>query len=211
VQGVLQQTPWAQKAELHSTPVAQARPLALSPHDPLVQTAGDAQSASAVQVPLHTAAPHWNGKQELVAGVTHRPAPSQVEVGVNWVVAVGQVDALQAVPLTYFWQAPAPSHLLLVPQVAAPWSRQVPSGSAPPVATLVHVPSVLPSAHDRHAPVQALLQQMPWAQNVLTHSAPEPQEAPLAFFPHERLLHEFGVRHCALVVHVLKHAAPLQT
>ena len=120
VQGVLQQTPSAQNPDWHSAPVAHAFPSALSPQEPLVHTAGEAQSESAVQVALQTLAPHWNGKHELVAGVTHAPAPSQVDVGVNCVVVAGQVDALHVVPFAYFWHAPAPSHLLLVPQVAEP-------------------------------------------------------------------------------------------
>jgi hypothetical protein len=211
-QAVLQQTPCAQKPETHSAPVAHARPLTLSPHDPFVQTAGEAQSASEVQVPLQTPVPHRNGKQDPVAGVTHAPAPSHVEVPVNWVLAAGQVDALHVVPLTYFWQFPAPSHLLLVPQLGAPWSTQVPAGSLAPTATLVQVPSVPASAHDRHAPVHALLQQMPWAQKVLMHSLPAVHEEPLAFFPHELLMQELGVRHWALVEHVVKQAVePLQT
>src|SRR5262249_53496999 len=149
--------PWAQKPDTHSAPVAHARPLTLSPHDPFVQTAGDAQSASDEHTLLQTPAPHRNGKQEPVAGVTHSPAPSQVEVPVNCVVVAGHVDALQVSPLRYFWHPPAPSHLALVPQLGWPWSRHMPDGSVMPTATFVQVPSVPLSAHDRQAPVQALL------------------------------------------------------
>jgi hypothetical protein len=102
VQGELQHTPCAQNPDWHSAPVAHALPSVLSPHEPFVHTAGEAQSPSVVQVFLQTPVPHRNGKHELVAGVTQAPAPSQVDVAVNWVVVAGQVDGLQLVPLTYF-------------------------------------------------------------------------------------------------------------
>jgi hypothetical protein len=101
--------------------------------------------------------------------------------------------------------------LALVPQVVEPWSTQVAAGSGLPAATFVQVPIVALSAQDRQAPVQALLQQTPWAQNVLMHSTPAVHEAPLGFLPHDTLMHELGARHCALVVQALKHLVPLQT
>lgn len=99
VQPLLQQTPWAQKPDRHSDPSAQVFPSPLRPHDPLMQTAGEAQSALAVQLLLQMAAPHWYGKQDVVAGVRHLPAPSQVDPGVNAVLMAGQVLSLHAVPL----------------------------------------------------------------------------------------------------------------
>jgi hypothetical protein len=77
-----QQTPCAQVPEAHSTPSLHAAPGDLSPHEPSLHTEGAAQSASEAQVPLHTEAPHLKGAQELAAGVTHAPAPSQAEAGV---------------------------------------------------------------------------------------------------------------------------------
>ena len=61
--------------------------------------------------------------------------------------------------------------------------------------------------------MQALLQQIPCAQNPLPHSAGAAQEAPLVLGPHEFMLLQLlvGVLHCALVVQALKHAVPLQT
>jgi|SRR5215831_14030529 len=88
----------------------------------------------------------------------------------------------------------------------------MPAGSALPAVTLVQVPSVPFSAQERHAPVQALLQQIPWAQNPLVHSAPVEHEPPLPFVPQEALvvLHEkLGGRHWALVVQEEKHLAPV--
>jgi hypothetical protein len=56
-QAVPQQTPCAQIPVLHSVPPAQVAPVDFSPHDPLVQTAGAAQSAFEVHVALQVAAP----------------------------------------------------------------------------------------------------------------------------------------------------------
>jgi hypothetical protein len=118
-QAVAQQTPCAQCPFRHSTSVEQTAPSSLSPQEPLMQTAGDTQSALAVQPVLQTAVPHRNGAQDDPAGVTHLPAPSQVEVGVKAVVPVGQLEPLHCVPAAYLWQAPA-AHLPLLPQLALP-------------------------------------------------------------------------------------------
>ena len=58
LQFVAQQTPWLQKVDLHSAPLAQVRPLSLRPQDPLVQTAGESQSLLAVQAALQALLPH---------------------------------------------------------------------------------------------------------------------------------------------------------
>jgi len=97
VQAVVQQTDCEQKLDEHSAPVTQACPGDLRPQEPLMQTAGEAQSASAVQEFLQTPTPHWYGKQGLAFGVRHLPAPSQVAVPVNVEVPVGQVEAAQVV------------------------------------------------------------------------------------------------------------------
>jgi hypothetical protein len=89
----------------------------------------------------------------------------------------------------------------------------IPVGSALPVATLVQVPSVLDSAHDWQAPVQALSQQTPWAQCWLLHPLSVEQLVPLFAGPHEFGPfdpHRFGDRHCASVMQALKHLVPLQ-
>jgi hypothetical protein len=97
-QAVAQQYPCAQKFEWHSAAVAQACPFPLRPHEPLMQTAGEAQSPSTVHEFLHTLAPHWYGKQGLALGVTHLPAPSQAEAAVKVVVPDGQLEPWQVVP-----------------------------------------------------------------------------------------------------------------
>jgi hypothetical protein len=58
-QAVWQQIDWEQKPDRHSAAVAQACPLFLRPQEPVaLQTAGEAQSASAVHEFLHTLTPH---------------------------------------------------------------------------------------------------------------------------------------------------------
>jgi hypothetical protein len=138
------------------------------------------------------------------------PAPSQVEVPVNVTPAPGQLALLHEVPLTYFWQAPA-WHFPFVPQLAAPWSLQIPAGSTVPLATFVQLPRVPDSAHDWQAPLQALSQQIPCAQKPLLHWLLAEQVAPLLDGPHELLEHRLGVRHWLSAVQALKHLPPLQT
>ena len=164
-QAVEQQTPWAQMPVPHSVPPAQTAPGGLSPHDPATQLAGWAQSALALQVDLQAAVPQAKGKQELDAGVAQAPAPSQVAAGVKVVPAAGQLAPAQAVPLGYFWQAPA-WHLPSVPQLLPPWSTHDAAGSGRPVGVAVQVPIVPASAQDSHAPAQAVRQQTPCAQLV---------------------------------------------
>lgn len=54
VQAVAQQTPWEQKPELHSVPAPQALPSGFFEQVPPLQTFGETQSPSTVQVVLHT-------------------------------------------------------------------------------------------------------------------------------------------------------------
>jgi hypothetical protein len=198
-QVVAQQTPCAQMPLPHSVPPAQTAPSDLSPHDPALQEAGGAQSASAVQDDLHTAAPQANGAQELDSGVTQVPAPSQVAAGVNVVPAEGQLAAAHGVFWTYFWQAPA-WHLPSVPQLALPMSTQAPAGSGAPVATAVQVPMVPVSAHETQEPAQAETQQTPWAQFADRHSVFTEHDAPLGFSPHEALEQTFPVEQLAFAL-----------
>jgi len=113
---VRQHTPWAQKPVAHSEPSLQVAPGDLSPHEPPTHTAGATQSPSAVHVALHAAAPHLYGAHDAEPGVTHVPAPSHVDAGVNVVVPAGQLASLHGAPCGYFWQAPF-SHMPLVPHV----------------------------------------------------------------------------------------------
>ena len=103
----------------HSVPAAQVAPRDFRPHEPALQVAGIAQSASAAHVELHEAIPQPNGKQDFCAGVTHWPAPSHVAAGIRVVPPAGQLASLQDAPCAYFWQVPD-SHRPVVPQVAFP-------------------------------------------------------------------------------------------
>ena len=98
VQAVAQQTPCSQNALWQSPGAAQLAPIGRRPHEPLRQTFGGAQSPSAAQVDLQAATPHLNGKHELAAGVTHTPAPSQVDAGVSVIPLAGQLASAQGVP-----------------------------------------------------------------------------------------------------------------
>ena len=181
---VAQQTPCAHWPLKHSTPVPQLAPFGLRPHEPPVQAAGGAQSASALQVELQAEAPQRNGKQEVAAGVMHVPAPSQADWRTRVVVPEAQVAGAHGVPSAYFWQTPA-SHLPLVPQVAGSRSIQVCDGSGAPVGTAVQMPIDPASAHERHAPMQSVAQHTPCAQLPDRHWGPFEHDAPLGFLPHE--------------------------
>jgi hypothetical protein len=209
VQSVLQQTPCAQKPLAHSVPSAHVAPGDLRPHEPLEHIAGGPQSASAVQLALHAEAPQRKGKHELAAGVTHAPAPSHVEPGVNVVVIAGQLASPQGVPCANFRQAPA-AHMPSVPHVEAAWATQVFEGSGAPVATSPQVPIVPASAHDLHGPAQAVPQHTPCAQKPEPHSAALEQKAPMAFVPQELAAQTFGETHWASAVQDPKQRAPLQ-
>jgi hypothetical protein len=207
----LQHTPCAQSFETHSLPSAQVLPRLLRPHEPLLHTAGDAQSALAVHATLHTFVPQLKGKHELAAGVWQAPLPSHVDPGVKFVVPAGQLEPMHGVPFAYFWQAPA-WHLPFVPQEAPPMSLQMPAGSVEPVETFVQTPSVPLMAHDWHAPVHALSQHTPCAQKPEPHSLAAEHEAPGFLRPHELPLQTLGERQSLPVgVQALKQAVTLQT
>jgi hypothetical protein len=207
VHAVLQQTPCAQKLEAHSLFSAQVAPGDLRPHRPFAQTAGASQSPSTVQVALQATAPQANGKHGIADGVTHAPAPSQVEPGVK--VVEGQVAPAHGVPCAYLWQAPA-AHMPFVPQVEALVAAHVPAGSGAPGATSPQIPMAPVSAQERQASAQAVAQQTPCAQNPEPHSDLSEQNAPLLFGPHELLAAQtLGATHAELSAHVAKQRAPL--
>jgi hypothetical protein len=208
-QVVAQQAPCAQTPLPHSVPSPQTAPTGLRPHDPALQEAGAAQSASALQDELHTAAPQANGAQEVDCGVTQVPAPSQVAAGVNVVPVDGQLAPAQGVPCTYFWQAPA-WHLPSVPQLVPPWSVQASAGSGAPVATDVQVPMVPVSAQETQEPAQAVAQQIPCAQLPDRHSPLVEQAAPVGLRPHEALVQTLPVEQLASALQLEKQRVPLQ-
>jgi hypothetical protein len=99
-QRALQQTPCFEhtRPDEHWLLAVHGPPFGSRPQEPLMQVALGAQSALAVQVALQTAAPHAKGKHDVEVGVTHLPAPSQVDWLVKVVVAAGQVGSLHFVP-----------------------------------------------------------------------------------------------------------------
>jgi hypothetical protein len=101
--------------------------------------------------------------------------------------------------------------LPVVPQLAAPWSRQEPAGSGIPAGTSTQVPSVPTSAQDWQAPAQAVAQQTPCAQLPDWHSDLFEQNAPPGFGPHELPLHTVPAEQLPLTVQPVKQRAPLHT
>jgi hypothetical protein len=101
-QAVRQQTPCAQTFVVHSVPSLHVAPGGLRPHDPALHTEGATQSASPVQVALHEEAPHLKGAHDVDGGVTHAPAPSQLEAAVYVVPFAGQLAPPHGVPSAYF-------------------------------------------------------------------------------------------------------------
>ena len=61
LQFVEQQTPWLQKPDLHSLPLAHVRPGSFNPHELLAQVLGDEQSLLLAQAALQAPVPQRNG------------------------------------------------------------------------------------------------------------------------------------------------------
>ena len=201
-----QQTPSTQLPLPHSAPPEQSWPRRLRPQDPALQTFPGAQSTSAPQaawqvVPLHAYAP-----QDCVTGGRQVPAPSQVRASVAVVADTGQVGGAHWVPAAYSWQLPAPSQKPVFPQVVAPSAVHWPFGSMPSAGTGLQVPGVPTSAHDMQLPLQAVVQQTPWAQNPLWQSPGPAQLAPGGRKPHDPLLQTLGVAQSASATQVDLHA-----
>jgi hypothetical protein len=212
VQAVSQQTDCSQFPDRHSFRLLHSAPFGFRPQRPLVQTAGDWQSASAVHDALQALGVvlHRYGKQADVLGVAQVPAPSQVESGVNRWVVVEQDSGMHGVPDGHFWQAPA-SHLPLVPQVDWSTVGQLPDGSGVPVGTSEQTPRTM-EMQVLHAVLQAVSQQTPCAQKLLRHSEATEQVAPFSFSPHEFASQVNGITHWLLFVHAVKQrVTPLQT
>jgi hypothetical protein len=129
---------------------------------PLSQTPGSVPRAGTKLSAGHAAPPPGQ-----VSATSHAPA-----------------YARHTVPAAYIWHAPAPSHMPLFPQLAAPASLQSLSGSVP-VVTGAQVPSVPPvfaAEHAMQVPVHAVLQQTPSTQLPFVHSALAEHVAPSACF-----------------------------
>ena len=92
-----------------------------------------------------------------------------------------------------------------LPQLAAPASVHWLSGSWP-LGTLVHVPRVPATAHERQVPVQAPMQQTPCSQNPELHWAGAVQVAPIGSRPQLMPLQVLGDAQSAVVVQVVRQA-----
>ena len=82
VQAVAQQTPWAQKPELHSAPVAQVAPRIFFEHVPPLQTLGETQLLSVAQALKQVLPLHVYGAQGSESGGVHWPVALHVDAGV---------------------------------------------------------------------------------------------------------------------------------
>jgi len=119
-----------------------------------------------------------------------------------------QVGARHCVPDAYRRHAALPSHIPSLPQVVAPWSAHWPSGSEPS-GTLVQVPTLLGTAHERQVPVQVVPQQTPCSQKPELHSGPPPHAAPIGFLPQLPLMQLLGARQSASLVQMVKQRPSL--
>jgi len=97
----------------------------------------------------------------------------------------------------------------LLPQLAAPASRQVSVGSTIPSGTFVQTPIDVGSAHDLQALAQAVAQQTPCAQLADAHSRLSAQKAPFGLRPHEWSWHTLPATQFASLVQAVKQRAPL--
>jgi hypothetical protein len=185
VQADVQQTPSVQIPLTHSSLPPHELPGGLSPHLPLLQTAGAAQSLFETQVDRQEGTTSQRyGKQDEAAGITHTPAPSQVAVGVNVVVPLSQLALRHEVPCPYLWQVPA-LQSPLVPHVEVACTMHISAGSGALFGTFAQVPFEAGSAHDLQASLHSVVQQTPWKHFSEAHSVLSEQIAPGGFFPHE--------------------------
>src|SRR5262252_1838712 len=154
-----QQTPCWQYPVAHSLPAAQVVPFTFLPQIVPLQTLPFEQSALVVQDVLQLpVVPQAYGSQPCCMPGVQVPVPLQRPGRVA--VTPEQVGWMQVVPAAYSRHAPLPSQKPSLPHVAAVWSAHCPSRSLPS-GTLVQVPTLFGTAHDRHVPVQVVPQQTP--------------------------------------------------
>jgi hypothetical protein len=210
-----QQTPSTQvRPDRQSAVAVQACPWRfLLPHRFVIgsQMVGLTQSASPLQAVLQLVVPlHTYGVQLVVVAALQVPAPSQVRAFVC-VDPELQLEETQIAPAAYRWQAPAPSQTPVVPQVATPWSLQVPCGSLAPAVTLLQVPALADRLHDLQVPLQLVEQQTPWLQKPDLHSVALAQLRPLSLRPQELLMQTAGRLQSLLLVQAILQAFVPQT
>jgi hypothetical protein len=129
----------------------------------------------------------------------------QVWAGVS--VEVLQMGAAHWVPVGKSRQAPEPLQVPSSPQVLALLTAHWVAGfGVCPPGTGVQVPGVPVSAHDMQVPVQAVLQQTPWAQKPDWQAVPAPQGEPGGSLPQLPPVQEFGETQSEAVVQVVLQA-----
>jgi hypothetical protein len=208
VHAVVQQTPCAQKVELHWAPIVHAAPIGSLPQLPLTQLFGETQSAAmvaTVHVVLHAVAlAHWYGSQSELVTVRQAPAPSQVRAGVS--VEPVQLPGTHSVPAAQYRHAPAPlqtpSSPQLVDRVPTHWLAMT---GAVPFGTFEQVPTRPDNAHDLHVPLHAVSQQRPCAQKPELHSAAAVHVAPIGLSEHVVPLQMFGDTQCVSAEQLVRH------
>jgi hypothetical protein len=210
LQAVEQQTPCAQKFELHIAAAVQAAPLGNLPQLMFTQLLGDTQSVAVlVQVVLQAVAePHWYGSHNVLVTDRQTPAPSQVRCGVS--VEPTQVPAAHCVPLAQKRHAPMPLHMPSSPHdVAAVAAHWLAGEGAVPLATLLHRPRLPAIAHDLHGVSHAWLQQYPCAQKLEAHSPAAVHAAPLGLSVQMLALQMLGATQSVAAVVQLVRQAPV--
>jgi hypothetical protein len=180
-----QQTPSAQTPEEHSSAAPQVWPFArFPPHKLLMHFTPCEQSPSPAQVVLQTPAaqPYW--PQFCAAEAVHTPLPSHMEA--DLAPSAVHEPAAHIDWFDHTLHEPAPSHIPVVPQVAASFASQSFRGSLPS-CTLAQTPFAFPVCackHERQEPLQAFSQQTPSTQesdaqcSFFEHSIPWPSFTP---------------------------------
>jgi hypothetical protein len=181
VHALSQQTPSAQKPDLHWALVSHVTPSGRGPQLPLLHVRGAMQSAFVVQTTLHCPFSQIEGLQVMGEPARQVPLPSQLEAGTR--PPAEQVDWPQLVPDLCFAQPPSPLQVPSWPQVAGASGLQIPCGSAPPWTTTPHSPLVSGWEQLTHAPLHAVLQHTPSAQKPDAHSAAHPHAVPSDLAP----------------------------
>jgi hypothetical protein len=171
------------------------------------------QSGSAAHVVGQVEPPVHLNPLQVWLPAEHAP-PEHMPPSVSENAPGMQTGEEQDVPLGYFWQPPAPSHLPFVPQFEAPWSVQKLEGAAVPAATGAHAP-VPETLHAWQAGQLGLPQQTPSTQLPLMHWVPEAHASPLALSAQLRVApppwHVKGATQSASVAQVVLHAFAPQT
>lgn len=171
---------------------------------PASQRAPVPQSPSLLHAGTQAPSRHARSPQSCAAGLTQRPAPSQVDAetapsptqvgAAQTAVASGKPHRSPWTPSHVPWQGPVPAHAARPPRGA-------------PV-TGVHVPSWPSTSQASHAPVHAELQHTPSTQAPVPHSSVALQRSPAAFTgEHTPALHQCPAAQSLATAHVPAQAS----